>query len=176
MHRVVDYTLFFLIMVLLQVFLFNNLDMSVYLHPLVYIAFALMLPLETLAVVVLLLGVLTGVRLDFMMGTAGLNTIATAFTAVVRLPVLSLLVGKDEVKGGGVPTPGRLGYGRFFRYVGVMVFIQCFVFFTAESLQWEYYHLTLLRVVLSSALTVILVWLAQMLLPGAGGRQKQHRD
>lgn len=166
MQRFLEYAVFFLIMILLQVFLFNNLDLSVYIHPIVYIAFIIMLPMETPAIAVLLLGLLTGVTMDVMSGAAGLNTIATLFTSFTRPLLLNLLVGKDETKEGGIPSPQRLGFAKFLRYISIVVFIQCFIFFTFESLSWQYYHLTLLRIVLSSLVSIIFVWLAQMLLPG----------
>ena len=42
MYRTVPYIVLFLILALLQIFLFDNLSISVYLNPLVYIAFMFM--------------------------------------------------------------------------------------------------------------------------------------
>ena len=48
MYRTLPYLALFAATVLLQVFLFDNLSISVYLNPLVYIAFIVLLPLDTL--------------------------------------------------------------------------------------------------------------------------------
>ena len=53
MYRTLPYLGLFAATVLLQVFLFDNLSISVYLNPLVYIAFLILLPFETLPVVLL---------------------------------------------------------------------------------------------------------------------------
>ena len=60
MYRFLEYTLLFVIVVLLQIFLFNNLNLSVYVNPLVYIAFVVMLPMEINRAALLLLGFLLG--------------------------------------------------------------------------------------------------------------------
>lgn len=170
MLRVIEYTLFFLAVTVLQVFLFNNLNLGIYIHPLVYIAFIILLPMETLPVVVLGLGLLSGVIMDISTGSGGLYTITTVFTSFVRPYLLPLILGRDEVKEGGIPMPSRIGYGKFFRYAGIIVFLQCLIFFTFESLAFKYYYLTLLRILASSVVTVGLVFFTQMVLSGARDR------
>lgn len=77
MHRTLPYISLFVVTVLLQVFLFDNLSISIYLNPLVYVAFVALLPLDTPPVVLLASGLAMGVTMDFAMGAAGVNTIAT---------------------------------------------------------------------------------------------------
>ena len=84
MHRTLPYLALFAVVVLLQVFLFDNLSISIYLNPLVYVAFIALLPLDTPPVVLLLSGLATGVTMDLAMGAAGVNTIATLLIAFAR--------------------------------------------------------------------------------------------
>lgn len=60
MYRTLPYVALFAVSALLQVFLFDNLAISVYLNPLIYVAFIILLPLDIPPVVLLLLGLLTG--------------------------------------------------------------------------------------------------------------------
>ena len=69
MHRVVEYTLIFLVLVLLQVFLFDNLNLSPYLYPLVYVGFIILLPVGLHPAWTLLLGFLVGAVTDLLSGT-----------------------------------------------------------------------------------------------------------
>ncbi|MBE5033901.1 rod shape-determining protein MreD [Gallalistipes aquisgranensis] len=163
MYRFLEYTLLFVIVVLLQIFLFNNLNLSVYVNPLVYIAFVVMLPMEINRAALLLLGFLLGGVMDMIMGTAGINTIATLATAFLRPSVLTLTAGKEDVMGGGVPCIGRLGRKKYLRYLLVLILLQCFIFFTFESLTWSYYYLTLVRIVLSTLVTALLIYFFQFL-------------
>ncbi len=109
MYRTLEYTILFVVMALLQVFLFSRIGVSVYIHPLAYVAFIILLPMEIAPLLLLTLGLLMGVTMDVFMGTAGINTIATLFVAFCRPTLLNLLAGKDEVKDGGIPNVNRLG-------------------------------------------------------------------
>ena len=51
MVRILFYALLFLVSVLFQTFLFDNLAVSIYLSPLVYIAFIALLPIDRKSVV-----------------------------------------------------------------------------------------------------------------------------
>ncbi len=84
MHRTLPYLALFAVVVLLQVFLFDNLSISIYLNPLVYVAFIALLPLDTPPIVLLLSGLATGDTMDLAMGAAGENTIATLLIAFAR--------------------------------------------------------------------------------------------
>ena len=55
MYRTVPYIVLFLILALLQIFLFDNLSISIYLCPLVYIGFIVLLPIDAPPVAVLFL-------------------------------------------------------------------------------------------------------------------------
>lgn len=169
MHRLLGYTFFFVVLVLLQAFLFNNLNMSVYVNPLVYIAFILLLPMELPTIITLLLGLLLGVATDFTTGNAGLNTIATLATAFSRRQILILMMGKEAVGEGGIPSSGRIGTGRFLRYAGVIAVVHSLIFFSFEAMNFSHFHVTLVKVVLSAAVTVTLIFFAQFLLPGTYG-------
>ena len=112
---------------------------------------------------VLMLGLLMGVTMDVFMGTAGINTIATLFVAFCRPTLLNLLAGKDEVKDGGIPNVNRLGIKKFIKYASFMVLLHSTVFFIFETLSLHFFYLTLLRILLSSAVTLLLVYFCQRL-------------
>lgn len=159
MHRALPYILLFAVAALLQVFLFNNLTLSVYFNPLVYLVFLLLLPMETPPVGVLLAALAMGVTMDWTMGAAGLNTAATLPVALVRLRVLQAIGGRENIRLGGIPSPMRLGASNFLRYMVVLVALQHLLFFLLEALSWQQLGHTLLRFALSSAVAVVFIWL-----------------
>ena len=73
MHRTPSYILLFIVMALLQIFLFNNLAISSFFCPLVYLTFLVLLPLESTPILMLGLGLLMGIVMDATMGIAGIN-------------------------------------------------------------------------------------------------------
>jgi hypothetical protein len=117
-------------LVLLQMFLFDNLNLGLYINPLVYVALVVMLPMGLRPVWVLLVGLVLGVTVDAAVGTAGLNTIAALATAFSRKGVMTLMLGKEAVDDGGVPSAAKLGFAKFMRYCTVLVVIHCAVFFS----------------------------------------------
>ena len=160
MYRTLPYLGLFAATVLLQVFLFDNLSISVYLNPLVYIAFLILLPFETLPVVLLGAGLLLGVTMDFAMGAAGINTIATLLVAFLRPTLAGLTCGRENAREGGIPSSGRLGERVFINYVVVLTLLHHAVFFLLEALSWEHVLHTVVRIVVSSVVTVAFVWIA----------------
>ena len=69
MYRTVPYIVLFLILALLQIFLFDNLSISIYLCPLVYIGFIVLLPIDAPPVAVLFLALSMSVAMDWAMGS-----------------------------------------------------------------------------------------------------------
>ncbi|WP_418991534.1 rod shape-determining protein MreD [Alistipes sp.] len=159
MYRTLPYFSLFLVTVLLQVFLFDNLTISIYLNPLVYVAFIALLPLDTPPVVVLLAGLAAGVAMDFAMGIAGVNTISTLLVAFMRGTLLSLLSRRDDLREGGVPSVARLGRRTFLIYLVVLIVLHHAVFFLLEALSWAHLTHTLLRIAASSAVSTAFVWI-----------------
>ena len=74
-----------------------------------------------------------------------------------------MLVGKDEVKDGGVPNVNRIGAKKFVRYASAMILIHSTAFFLLEALSWSLFYRTALRIALSSAVTLPLVYFCQKL-------------
>ena len=147
MYRTLQYALLFLVAALLQIFLFNNLSLSVYLNPLVYVVFIALLPMET-----------TPIRM-LLAGAAGVNTIATVFVAFVRIHLLNFVCGKENVHDGGVPSARRLGEKSFTVYLALTVVLHNAIFFYMEALSWSHALLTLLRLGVSAAVGVFFCWL-----------------
>jgi len=166
MHRILEYTLFFIALFLLQVFLFDNLSLSVYLAPLVYVSFLVLLPLNISHGLLVLIGFATGLILDVFTGTGGLHTIAATFTGFIRPGVVNLTMGKDFAKeSGGVVTRRDIRSGKWLRYSAILTLLHCTVYFLFEALTWKYFGYTVLKIMLSSAFTVILVWFIGYIYP-----------
>ena len=63
MYRLLEYGILFFVMVILQVFLFSRIGISIYVNPLVYIAFLILLPMEIAGALLLVLGMVLGLSL-----------------------------------------------------------------------------------------------------------------
>ncbi len=158
MYYALKYGLLFLVIILLQVLLFNNLDLNIYTSPFVYVAFVALLPMELASIYVLLLGFVMGVTMDVSMLTMGINTIASLFTAYTRSFILELTVGKEILNDGGVPSIKRLGFVKMVRYITLFCLIHCIIFFSLETLSFQYMYLTVLQIICSTLISVLLLF------------------
>lgn len=159
MHRTGYYILLFVVTALLQIFFFNNLSLWACFAPMVYMAFVMMLPLNASSIVVLMAGLAMGVTMDWTMGTAGLNTIATLAAAYLRRPVLNLTLGAEVVRDGGLPTMARMGQHQFLQYLIIMTVLHGVVFFGFEAFTTAYFWYQFLRFVVSTIFSILFVWL-----------------
>ena len=154
MYRTLPYLGLFAAVALLQVFLFDNLTISIYLNPLVYIVFIALLPLDTPPAAVLGAGLALGVTMDFAMGAAGINTIATLLIALA-----GMICGRDNVREGGIPSSARLGERKLITYLVALTLVHHAVFFSLEALSWTHALHTLLRIVVSTAVSAGFIWI-----------------
>ncbi len=161
MQRTIEYILFFVAVVLLQALLFDNLLFSGLVVPLYYVVFVILLPVKMERLWLLLLGVVMGVVMDVSMGTAGLNTIATTAVAFVRPWIMQMTIGKD-VAHESIPYGGAIDDKSFLLYAALLVVAHQMLFFGFESLG-SHLLFTLGKIIISSVVTVILVWVTARL-------------
>lgn len=163
MHRFLEYALLLFVVVVLQVFLFDNLRTGFYLNPFVYPAFVILLPVKVRGYLLLLLAALVGVVMDVFMGTPAINTMATVFMAFCRPGVLRLFLGRDELDEGGVPNIRKMGVRRFLYYSAILVLIHSAAFFMLETFGASGLGYTLAKTAVSVVSSVVVIYLCQLL-------------
>lgn len=119
----------FLLVVLLQVFILNKMNLFGYLNPFVYVLFIILLPFQTNKMLLLLLAFGTGLTIDIFGDTPGLHTAATVFMAFLRPSLISGFFGRLEFTQNEEPGINKLGFGGFSRYMIVLVVIHHFILF-----------------------------------------------
>ncbi len=157
MHRTITYLLLFIFTVLFQVFLFDNLSVSMYLNPLIYIAFVALLPLDESPLMTLAAALMMGITMDYTMGTAGLNVIVTLPVAYFRSTLLSLTYRQEDMREGGIPSVERMGMVAFLKYIIFFVLIHHTLFFLLEALSLSHLLHTVVRILVSSAVSVMFI-------------------
>lgn len=157
MIRFLEYLAIFLLLLVLQEFVFDNINLGGLVNPYIYIMFIILLPLDIRGWILLLLGAVAGGAADFMSGMAGLHMITATWLAFVRPTVVALMLGKELVYDGGVPTAGRVGTARFLRYVTIMVLLFNIPFFILEDLSGEVWIVGL-RILLSSLFSAGIIY------------------
>ena len=151
----------FIFLVLIQVLILNNIELSGYLNPFLYVLFILMLPFNTPKWLVLLLAFVIGISIDMFSDTGGLHAAASVFLAFLRPVMLKLISPRDGYDAGQQPTIQQFGLGWFLSYAGILVFIHHVVLFYLEAFHFAGFFSTLFRAILSSLFTISLIFISQ---------------
>lgn len=158
MQRYLSYIGMFFSVVLLQIFLIDNISLGIYFHPLIYVAFIILLPLDMLPVWVVLLSAMLGLTMDVMTGMCGLNVIATTATGFARLAIIGFTSGLNTGVDDTIPALYRLPQKNLLTYIISMVLIHSTIYFVVEALSMAHMFHTLLRIVVSDVVSVVMVW------------------
>ena len=158
MQKKLTYAGAFLTLVLLQIFLIDNISLSVYFHPLIYVAFIILLPLDTKQVWMVLLSALLGFTIDVMTGMGGLNVIATTATGFLRPYIVKMATGHAFVTDASETSLHRIPEKNFRWYIIAMVGLHSLLYFFLESLSMLHILHTLLRLVVSDIAAVLFIY------------------
>lgn len=140
---------FFAVM-LLQVLVFNYMNLFGFINPFVYLFFILLLPFETPAWLLLVLAFFTGFSVDMFVNTGGIHAAATLAVGFARPILLRTLVSKREFETGIKPGVADLGWKWFVSYAGISILIHSFIVFYLDALRISHF-LETLRVALYQA-------------------------
>ena len=151
----------FIVVVIFQVLVMDNVMISGYMVPYIYLLFILLMPFETPRWIVLLAGFILGLGIDLFEHTLGMHTAATVLVAFVRPYFLDLLAPRDGYEPETFPRIHYYGFLWFLKYTLLIVFIHHFVLFYLEVFQLQNFLSTLLRVILSSVLSASTIVLSQ---------------
>ncbi|MCX6228497.1 MAG: rod shape-determining protein MreD [Bacteroidia bacterium] len=158
------YVLIFAVSVLLQVLIFNNIVIAKVLSPYIYILFIVLLPFDTPKALMLFLAVSLGLTMDLFTNTPGVHASATLLIGFARPLILKLITTRETLESFSTPRVGTMGFHWFATYVSILVVIHHFFLFFLEAFTFDGFFITLLRIILSSALSVILIVLSQFLI------------
>ena len=149
-------TIRFILLVLVQVLVLNNIQFLGFLNPYIYILFILSLPVRLPNWISLLLAFALGLTIDVFSNTMGMHSFATVLAAFIRPGIIKLFTAIDE---GNNPTPSfyTFGVGVYIRYVVTIVLIHHFTLFLIEAFSFEHFWILLAKILLSSVVSIIII-------------------
>jgi len=154
----------FLLLVAVQVILLNNVQVSGYVNPYLYVLFVLVLPVKFPRSAVLTLSFLLGLIIDMFTDTAGMHAAATVLMAYVRPAVFRFYAPRDGYEAEAVPGIRSFGIQWFVIYSITLVLIHHLALFFIEVFRFSDFMNTALRALISTGATLVLVLIAQFLL------------
>jgi len=165
-NRIPRLAIMFILLILLQVLLFNNIQFSGYVNPYIYLMFILLLPVEMPGWLLLLLAFFTGLIMDFFTSSPGMHASATTLAGFVRPYVLRLISPRDGYEAGSSPSMLIYGFRWFLMYTLIIVLVHHTALFYFEVFRFTDFFRTLLRVLLSSGFSIAFILLLEFMRKG----------
>ncbi len=153
----------FLILVLLQTLIIKNIALGTYFVPLPYIMFLLMLPFETMPLLVLVLSFVIGITVDVFYDSQGIHASACVVLGFARFYSLKLLSPREGYEITMKPTVQMMGNAWFLYYALPLILTHHLFFFFLEEFGFEDAGFTLLKAIGSTFVTFVFVYIFQFL-------------
>ncbi len=160
----------FMVFLLVQVFVLNRIPpLHRFIIPYLYFLFVLWLPFKTPRLGLTLLGFLFGLSLDFFTKTPGLHAAACTLIAYVRPFLITLLMPKEIMEiSYAEPSPISMGWMPYAVYVLVLTALHHTYLVFLEWLEVGDILYFLGKVLATTALSLLLVLITEMLFPRKG--------
>lgn len=155
MKNVIEFLSWFVGLVLLQVLLFNNIQIAGVINPFLYIYFIIALPIHTNRISLIVMGFVLGLVIDVFSNTWGIHAMATTLIAFLR-PYIFSLVSTQEELDRVMPRFRTMG-ANYLKYIVLMVFIHHLLLFSLEAFTFKYYWIVLLKTLVSALITILLI-------------------
>jgi cell shape-determining protein MreD len=153
----------FVILLVVQVVVLNNMQFSGFINPFVYIMFIMMLPVKISNSLLLLIAFATGLTVDMFSNTMGMHAAACVLMAYARPALLRIMAPRDGYEAESYPSVRVQGFTWFLVYALALTFLHHLVLFYIEVFRFSEFFSTFLRVILSTAATLLTIMISQYL-------------
>ena len=146
---------YFLVM-LLQVLLFDQLQLLGVCHPYIYILCLLMMPITLPHSADMIIGAVVGLIMDIFCNSLGVHTASCIFIMFIR-PYLIGAIVNDKDRLNEQISLRTLGMETFVRYVAILVVVHHLTVFLLAAWQWQHIAFVMLETAVSSLITILVV-------------------
>ena len=151
----------FVLLMLLQLLVLNNVYLGGYVMPMLYVLFILMLPTSMGRVPLLLTAFGTGLAVDIMAGALGFHALACTVVAMMRITFADRILTRGENVTIETPSVFSVTPQYFISYLLLLTGAFYLVFYSVELFSFRGLGEVLLATVCSTVVTSLLVILYQ---------------
>ena len=141
---------------LLQIFLFNNLQLYGLCQPQVYILALLMMPIVLPRWADMLIGFAAGLLMDVLCNSIGVHTAACVLLMFVRQPLIAALVQEHERLTGEISWL-TINHEAFVKYVAILVAVHQIAVSFLAAWSFQHFGMTVLQVLVSAIINFGLI-------------------
>lgn len=143
----------FVLLILAQVLIFNNLNFMGFINPMVYVIFFYWYPIKNRRALFMVIAFLLGIIIDIFSDTLALNAIASLTVAYARPVLMRFCFGVNyEFQNFSFKNTTNI---QRFTLLGLLVLIHHLIFFSLEILSIEHILLILKKVFATGIVTLL---------------------
>ncbi len=146
----------YVIVMLLQVLLFDQLQLWGICHPYVYILCLLMFPITLPHSADMVIGAVAGLVMDVFCNSLGIHMAACVLVMFLRPYILGAIVN-DKDRLNEQISLHAIGLAGMLKYVSILVVIHHLTIFLLAAWSWSHIGFVLIETVVSSAVTILLI-------------------
>ena len=146
----------YIIVMILQVLLFDQLQLLGVCHPYIYILCLLMMPITLSHSADMIIGAVVGLIMDVFCNSLGVHTAACIFIMFIR-PYLIGAIVNDKDRLNEQISLRALGMEALLRYVVILVVVHHLMVFLLAAWSWAHIGFVLLETIVSSLVTISVI-------------------
>lgn len=160
---IIAQVIYFLIYLVLQVVLMENVVLFDVAFCFLYVGFLLMLPFEAGTIRLMLMGLAMGLCVDIFYNSFGIHAAASVFIMYIRPYVVSAIAPRGGYETGMTPKLKVMGIEWFSAYSLILIFLHHLLLFFIEAGGFEMFFYTLIKVIASTLFTFVVILIIQYL-------------
>lgn len=165
MSNLVKNIIRFCLFILIQVYVLNNVPpLHHFVTPYLYYLFILWLPFKMGRKSVMIVAFMLGFALDCFTKTYGLHAAPCVLIAYLRPFLINLLISQEGVESNyNEPSAKSMGFTPYFTYITILTLVHHSLLFFLQALQMGGYLYFLMKMLLSAAVSLLLIFLTELL-------------
>ncbi len=163
MNNTLRNILHIIILISIQVFLLNNINLNNWVNPFICTYILFLFPYQFSRMGMLFIAFGTGVVIDLFSSSYGLNTIALTAVGFIRPFLLGALVPDMKSDEPTAPHILQIGVRRFLSFLFLIVLIHQFVLYFAESFTLSGFFYTLLKITLGTVSSALIIFVYELI-------------
>lgn len=146
----------YIIVMLLQILLFDQLQLWGACHPYIYVVCLLMMPITLSHSADMIIGAVIGLIMDIFCNSMGVHTASCILLMFVRPYLLGVIIN-DKDRLNEQISLRSVGMEAFIKYTVILVLLHHLTVFSLAAWSWTHIGFVLLETVISSIVTILII-------------------
>lgn len=147
----------YILLMMLQVFLFDQLQLLGVCHPFIYILFLLMMPITLPHSVDMFIGAIVGLIMDIFSNSLGVHTSTCVLLMFFRPYLLGTIINDKDRLNEQISTR-VMGLAAMGKYLAILIIIHHFMVFILSAWSWAHIGFVLVETIVSAIITFIFIF------------------